>query len=736
MEFYDQPVQNTYVPDRFRWFPMPLGDGRTQTVVAVTTAEANYWIIAYTILLTSIFAAVAKLISGFVLTYAPLRGRGNRHVALVTFFNAGSPLTAATQMIQYVYLAVGGSLRHGKWAVNWDTLGFALTLCSIAVANIVASQVSKFVVGGNKLVVRHAARANPSAMFYPARVPADNSMAFQLTQPVRAAAAYQALGRLEASKANVEKAVKVTLTDGSSAAGPTFQLEYSYTITGADFGLQLASDLHFDVVGHCETRWDWVERFSNNTDGYPLWGYVYTPDNAVYDNAKVDAEKDSPPWLNIVPSNNTEGVGTKGRGYEFALVPNISHRKSPVPNTVDPWYMTENNTDVDLAKNPFRVRRARPPVFCYQNDTWSLGNKRVHRVDDLSTLTGLKLSTFIRDTLFPIELGAPAIIQTGNNLGYAQLSSALEQTVNEKSIYASRCNATRDVERLVQISYIASREIVRNTVLLYSTLQSQTTLGNLAAVNGSVPDESADFILESKDVAALSVPTLLSVPIICIFLWSVILIRGKLNYGMMKAKNTGALSRHNLRIIALQAAQLYRYLDEQISGERKWSGRTTMTPYIQDIHDDCPEGESPSEEELPVSVGGSVSRDHDGTSSFIEPKLVKVVGRPSRASLRAPPPGDKEARAEARADDEDAGAGAIDADIEESNRRSTKRSSLLDKMMFWRGSEDLDEQFELVMTRRWQRRLKVNDSYVEFDEILNDLPPRPEQPEQPFSEVP
>lgn len=717
---------------------MPLANGQSQTVIAVTTKEANYWIIAYTILLTSIFAAIAKLISGLILTYAPLRGRGNRHVALVTYFNAGSPLTAATQMVQYAYLAAGGSLRAGKWAVNWDTFRFSMILCSIAVANIVTSQVSKFVVGGNKLVVRHAARANPSAMFYPTNVPASAAdLSFQLVQPLRAAAAYQALGRLESSQANLDKALKITLTDGSSADGPTFQLEYSYTITGADFGLQLANGLNFHVFGHCETRWDWVERFSNNSDGYPLWGLGDWETNPTYDTAWVDKEKDNPPWVNISPSNDTLEIIKAKRSFAFALVPNVSHRKSPVPNTVDPWYMTEDNPPDNLTSSkdvptPYRVRRARPPISCYQNDTWSLGNARVHHVDDLHTLPGLELSDFMRNTLFPIELAAPAIIQVGNNLGYAQLSSSQEQTVNQKFIYASRCNASRDIQRLVQVSFLASREVVRNTVLLYSTLQGQTVLNNSAAVNGAVPDAYADFILESKDVAALSVPTLLTVPIICALLWFIILIRGKLNYGMMKAKNTGALSRHNLRMIALQASQLYRYLDEQISGKCRWSGRTTMTPFIQDIEDDCPEDDGSSIEELPVSVGGlrrRVTSDHDSNSSFIKPKLVKVVGGAPRASPRASlraPSDDKGAHTKARTDDADGGA---IADLEGANpnesTKLTKRTSLLDKMIFWRGPEDQDELFELVMTRRWQQRLKPEDHYVEFGEILDDLPPEP-----------
>jgi len=733
MEFYNQPGPKTYVPDRLRWFEMPLEDGRSRKVIAVSTEEAVYWTIAYTIILASTFAAIAKLVTVFVLAFAQLRGRGNRHVMLVTFYNAGSPLTAATQMAQYAYQAVFNSRLNGTWSINWDSLYFAIILASIAGANIIIAHTATLLVGGKTLVVRNAARANPAAIYYPEMV-SDNDPqireAFELVQPVRATAAYQALGRLEASKANVEKAVNISIVNGTNDNGTTFELKYSYSINGSDLGLQLAPRLVYSVSGGCRTEYNWlVTAGFNNSDTYPLWGNINDTylSNPTYTTAKVDAESDNPPWLNIVPESNATERSEANHGYEFAIVPNTSHRKSPVPNVDDPWYITEDNpeyvnandsTRISLQLSPYRVRRGRPPVRCWQNDTWSLGNNKVYSVVDLPKLPGLQLSTFLRDTVFQREFAAPPLIQTGNNLGYAMVNSAMDTVVTKKTIYASRCNATRDIERLIQISFVASREVVRNTVLLYPTLYKQPNLTNLAAgSNGKVPDEYADFILDNKDVAALRISTMLSVPAVCIILWGIILIRGKLNYGVMKAKNAGALSRHNLRLIAFQASQLYRYLDEEISGVRRWSGRTTMAPYIRNIKDDRGselvagdgaraddlEGESP-DKFLPMSVDGprkKIGSDCNRTSPFIRPKLMRVPSSPTTPAL----PGEKDQAA-----------------TQTTPATKSRLSTLIDMVCFWRSKEgEEDGKYELVMTRYWQRELKSNDMYIDFDEIRNDL---------------
>ncbi|KAF8543747.1 hypothetical protein BDD12DRAFT_161465 [Trichophaea hybrida] len=744
MEFYNQPGPQTYLPDRLRWYEITLENSvKSALVIAVTSEEATYWTIAYTILLTSVFAAIAKLVTGLVLTHAQLRGRGNRHVMLVTFYNAGSPLTAATQMAQYAYDAVFHSRLGGAKKVNWDSLYFSVILASIAGLSIIIAQTATFLIGGKTLVARHAARVNPAAIYYPEMIPSDTGdpryqMVFQLVQPVRAAAAFQALGRLEASKANVEKVVNISIVNGTSDNGTTFELQYSYAINGSDLGLQLATELVYSVRGGCRTEYNWlVTAGFNNSDTYPLWGNINDTykTNPAYATTKVDSESDNPPWLNIVSefvgrTQDAVNISRAHRGYEFAIVPNTSHRKSPVPNETDPWYITEetpaytaanDSVRATLVDERYQVRRGRPPVRCWQNDTWTLGNNKVYNVVDLPQLPSLRLSTFLRDTVFQREFAAPSIIQTGNNLGYAMVSSAMDTliTTTAKTIYASRCNATQDIERLIQISFLASREVARNTVLLYPTLFGSSLKNGAVDTSGKVPDEYADFIVESKDVAALRVKTMVSVPSLCIFFWGIILIRGKMNYGAMKAKNIGARSRHNLRMIALQASQLYRLLDEEISGVRRWSGRTTMSPFIRDIELDdgnrdkvrvheAADAERADEPErspvkfLPVSVDGpgkEVDPDYE-SSPFIRPKLVQVPT----------PPNENEKN-------------QATTDTTPIASPKPRLSALLDMVFFWRThtNNGKTEKYELVMTRRWKRVLKTNDEYADFDDIRNDV---------------
>lgn len=671
MDFYNQPVQNTFLTSMTHWFEMPRvpASAGSDRVIAVTQAAAQYWIIAYSIIVGSIFVAVARLVTSLVLTYYPVSERGTPNIILVAFFNSDQPTSALIQMYNFIYRALfntkvktaaGNGFRR---KTDWRTIKYSCSLAMICIIIIVGSAAAKFLVGGSQLVVRHAARANPATIYYPQQVPDilnAVSSAFQLIQPIRAAAAYQAVGRVEAAKANVVRLVNIDIKETTTDGVKDLDLRYSYTISGEDMGLQLASGLIYNVQGRCQTRYDWVNTASKNTDVYPLWGDADFINNGQFDQSPVDTESLYPGYMNISPEMiyyKDPNRVRANRGYEFFVAPKLSHRLSNVENADDPWYMTEPNPGYKsdpseqetLKPNttmPFRVVRGRPPVLCYQNDTWSLGDQSVYNVDDLSSIKGLRLSKLFQDIIFPIELAAPPMIQLGNNLGYSVLESSMDTTTSKKSIFASRCSVASDLTRLVHISFVASREVVRNTVLLYSTLLNNTDLPNAAKVDGVVPNEYADFILESKDVAALSVVTLIVVPSIMVFLWILVAIRAKADYGGVSASNNGLVSLHNLRSIALQATQLFAALDEAVSGKQKWSGRTSMTPYIRYLNTEAGDSDGDTE-----SGTGSLSPNpKDGyektdptttnlnsivrTSQYIQPKLVPVplkVSTPSPA---------------------------------------------------------------------------------------------------------
>jgi len=695
-DFYSQPVSGAFITSRLQVFDIARPGGSLTRVIAVSAEESGYWIIGYAIIVSMIFVAVAKLATSLILANFPLESRGNQYVMLVSFYNANSPTTAITQTAEYVWHALFSCRREGKHAVDWPTVRSGLCLAALCVLMIGGSAAAKFLVSGNQLIVRRAARANPDTMFFPNLQVAPASDAYTLMQPVRAAAAFQALGRVAAAQARIKKAVHVRSEATTTADGPSLSFWWDYSLTGADMGLQRAPRLTFSVSGQCHTRYDWLNTTQPERDIYENFN-----DPRTRDDASVDEEKIRPAWVNIVPGPDALNRSRTNRGYEFTMNPNTSHRKSNFSNTDDVWYLTEpnpeytppNGTVVAFPPVRYQVRRGRPPLHCWQNDTWALNGFAVHDVRRLGELPGLQLAEFIRVTLFRTEFATPTPIALGNLLGFAALESSLYGLPNTRSFSAQYANTTRDLERLVQISFAASREVVRNLVLLYSSLADRTEVTNvIAGADGRVPRDAADFILESQDVAAMSVVTLVVTPCVCALLWLIVLIRSNMDYGGAKASNVGVVSRHNLRAIALQASQLYRYLDEELSGGGlRWSGRTSMAPFIKEL---------PKENaEQPLALAS-------GRSPFIQPKLVRI----------------------------DSGGGA-DAPLlaTSSNGKNASTSDVRDeaaaprpwwaRLAFWSSGEHTpDHRYEIKMTKEWNpTEVRSDGNHLTFDDVLKDL---------------
>lgn len=102
---------------------------------------------------------------------------------------------------------------------------------------------------------------------------------------------------------------------------------------------------------------------------------------------------------------------------------------------------------------------------------------------------------------------------------------------------------------------------------------------------------------------------LLIAPSVCVLHWLVVLICGKMNYGGTKATDEGTVSRYNLHANALQASQPYRSLDEEVSkAGPRWSGRTSMAPFITDL---------PKRLQAPNSS--------TGTANAVEANVLEVV---------------------------------------------------------------------------------------------------------------
>ncbi|KAF8248521.1 hypothetical protein K440DRAFT_642559 [Wilcoxina mikolae CBS 423.85] len=161
---------------------------------------------------------------------------------------------------------------------------------------------------------------------------------------------------------------------------------------------------------------------------------------------------------------------------------------------------------------------------------------------------------FLRDKVFSYELGPPTIALLARNLGTNAASSSMNYDLLAQVINAGSVSLEQDLRKLVDVSFLYAREVARNTVLLYLALDGKG-IEDVAKVNGSVPYAYSDIILDSDKVASLSVKVLVITP------------------------------------------SLYRCLDEAVSGQKKWSGRLSMTPYIKEMGGDLVHDENQQEEE-------------------------------------------------------------------------------------------------------------------------------------------
>jgi len=681
MDFYDTP--GIYALNRYKWFDLPREDGSFVKVIAVSSKESIYWIIAYAIMVALIFAAVSRLVVDLVLTFLPLKGSGNRVVMLVAFYNANNPTTAILLMIDYCRRALFNPTIANQHAVDWSTLRCALALIGTAVALIAATTTAQFLVSGQQLIERHAAKVYP---FYPDFTRAlTESVLLDALKPIRASAGFMALGRFEPSLKQLVDRVHIDTEELPRDNGrQMLRFNYGWEITGYEMGLQNAANLKLGVSGSCRT--DYSGFSANATRDY--WNIWPNYRAEGYPNGYQDAynpidEQLMPPFLgdNFLPSQNSTTV--RNDGYIFSFTPHTEYRLSLTENLDDPWYLTEHNPDYSatdkLGKYAYggklRVKRGRPTLNCVLRDNYTLDgtDQIVNFVYDLKKLRGLKLSSLLRDNVFPQEFGISVIAFLARSLGTSSLASSIYWDPSIRMFTADKASLKEDFTKLVSIAFLYSREVARNTVLLYPTLEGKG-LENVANVNGSVPYEYSDIILDNSEVAALSVKALVITPTVCVFVWILVLIRRFLirPKAIPMSENSGS-ARLNLHTIGLQATQLDWCLDEEVSGQRKWSGRLSMTPYIKEVEEDRWNGQNQPEKD-----------------AFVLPKLVQLeadVANNTSDDAKEKPDGSEASPAEKgyllRVDSDGRALSGAQYDLVLTNRRLQSSQQDVSSMVRW-----------------------------------------------------
>jgi hypothetical protein len=476
-------------------FSMPHGNG-TMDAIAVSHSSGLILVSLYTLMIkaaiTQFWGLIVLVGVAIYLKRHPLddEAEATKEHATATagLWNArGSPERVVWVMSERLY-----HMRRTPW---YPLLWIVLAALAVGAA------LSVPIVKTKQIKIGTVAPVNASAIYVPPNNAGLTELEVARSYSLGVPGALRAAGATDAVPPYTVFVEKVDLPTDDN--GQTYlQINYRYGVTAADFGLQRTPGLALNVSGSCVTDYAWLnvsDSGSNSvtgidTDVYFLWGNP----KAVQKTSNIDG---GPPfpffWLqhpNQLNDTNTT----------YAIIISSIDRYSYTKGT-DPWYLTQPSSRGSPI--PFFVQSGRPALSCWETGIWSYKGSN-SGVWELNTVPGLKLSDPLIN-IFKASLGSPMIYNLGIKLGRSALASAASAV--GPSVDANSSSIQNDLQRLVNASYIATRNLLAETTR-YSPI-GRDGLQNLVA-NGSqvLPDTDEFVVSNSADIITLSVRVLIIVP--------------------------------------------------------------------------------------------------------------------------------------------------------------------------------------------------------------------------------
>ncbi|KAH6887628.1 hypothetical protein B0T10DRAFT_515401 [Thelonectria olida] len=570
MDVYTNPPSNTYSLGTLFTFPTKTGGVKA---ISITSSAFPILIAAYSILIQIIFASLWQFVANLVLLFHARwgydAGRAG-YVALVAFWNSSDPWTATTTMGAFLREAIvnGG---NGRMSRGEKLHGFILFLLSATIA-LGGTAASIFI--PNAMSLGPAAPAHPKSVFVPEIEDVATSSSIRIGR-LNAPAILRALGSTEAFKdVTARKNVNTVKTalPGSNATHPRQRYDYRYTITAREFGLQAPLGFSHKVQGSCSTQYNWLRPVPDIVDPARFNGYV-----------PFDLDPVEPILLD--PTDNMTTLSTHlSIGVEFhpsvgdltltnrsfALIPQLAHAGSITAST-DPWYLTEPLSPEDAGFLGYRVKSGRPAMSCWEESLLCL-DKTCTSVDGITRTPLPKGLRIIVVGKFATPVLTHLIISTR--------SAALKSVAGIEGTGILDCESSTlkdDLDRLVLAAYLHSREVFRETALL----GPQAEMSNLLeSANGELFPGSADFVMVTGDVTAISYSSLIAIPVTCLVVTLLAAMLPLMRKMVIQAPTTDPRDAPTYAALCagLRATQLYRIVDESILGTRGWVKRKHSIP--------------------------------------------------------------------------------------------------------------------------------------------------------------
>lgn len=276
------------------------------------------------------------------------------------------------------------------------------------------------------------------------------------------------------------------------------KIDYNYSLTAQDFGLQNFHGLQLNVQGSCRTEYGWLdtnytgETANLATDLYYLFGNqsLSWPASALYGYAPISyADFPEVPFS----MNNTYAIMISSmQCMSFSI-------------GTDPWYLT-NTTGVPYnGDTVYQVLRGRPGLSCWQSDEWTYKGQS-SSTWNISSLPGLGFPESLRD-IFYNQLGAPTIFSTVTALHSIALASST--TYQLFTIDAAASSIHNDMRRLVLATYISTTNFLTDTTLY----NASNTYGIDSIVSSADLDQVAQFVVSDQNIATISLAYAIAIPI-------------------------------------------------------------------------------------------------------------------------------------------------------------------------------------------------------------------------------
>ncbi|KAK3343543.1 hypothetical protein B0T25DRAFT_593194 [Lasiosphaeria hispida] len=445
------------------------------------TPDGNVWTVSFTIGCSQFLNGAIAVV--FTLIFPS--------VGLVTLHNSPDPWTAFKGLLVFAYESFPSHHKPtcGDFALStlFGTVALAVFITSIVMG----------IVGPPLLQIGNVAPVRPGAPYYPQFPAVGNALGRDLFNGYRSLGVLRALSSVEVARVAMRSKVNIEPMFGTdSDQRPTYNMTYTYNLTGPNFGLAHSSDLEVVIGGFCQTQYSWFNQNATNVthDAYNIFGR--NPPNLF-----VSVADDN---IVMLPRASFIQGARNGANISYAIVVGSAHRPSISPGN-EPWYATEPRSEYAPAAylNASQwVKNGRPPLSCWQRDQWRFGDTPLPNITAINNVPGKPIPEVLVEVL-NAALRLPLITVIGPIAG----QSALESVVTSPGganinglLDASAASVGRDMERLIVASFVYAQNVLVDSTS-FQPSGSQASLGNIFTGSDGRPREgTGQFVVATPDV--------------------------------------------------------------------------------------------------------------------------------------------------------------------------------------------------------------------------------------------